>query len=692
MPNRNPKISTLDTLFSIVFSFLLFFLLLNIIPKIPLKAQQVQGTPPVIVDFEYSKDTFTTTDVATDTVTIYLRMSDVTGVEGVSGTIRPTKLDQVSEYGDISNPQEISIQAFEYMDGGDCSGLSETFTSGLTGCGTIYDGIWKADVEFPVRSAAGDWLLGKLSGSNLLGVYVDFDPLADLFPLKEVTIENLGTDYEDTAGPVVSGYVITPESIDSALDDVSITMYIRLTDLLSGVTSDAQNPWFYWEDGDEKNISMTLQLVTDESVCTNDVPSALKDGLEGCGDLYDGIFMGTSTLPRYSPSGLWEITQGFGDSMGNQTADLDSLPYFENIAATYDVIPPVLKSLTLSPSSFDSSSGPVDITLTIGIEDNFSGVKTADVSLNPLISPNSQSTEKKSFALKDGETDVYELVVTVPQDAKLGFWAVNQVDITDNAGNVFAIGFKELSILFPDLDLFLANSKMADEVLIEEEWYIEEWDDSGTNPLLTHPEMNIKFQEGTVVTKLEGGTFAFHRMLTRKYDLETYNDLGTLITEANSQLATDLQSCDISEGCVNTPLNTSNLVGTPIQMLKMGIPGLNLSFSKPVTITLAVDEEYLGQTFVIQTFNILTNSWSNDTSCTVAVVQPESFEQGGNESIWFAPAPYPACRFTTDHATFFSANVLGVQTEELETEELPGVPKTGYGGSTKSLIERYLEW
>jgi len=38
------------------------------------------------------------------------------------------------------------------------------------------------------------------------------------------------------------------------------------------------------------------------------------------------------------------------------------------------------------------------------------------------------------------------------------------------------------------------------------------------------------------------------------------------------------------------------------------------------------------------------------------MVEPSSYEHGGDQYGEIRPAPYPGCVFTTDHASFFSAN------------------------------------
>jgi len=173
-------------------------------------------------------------------------------------------------------------------------------------------------------------------------------------------------------------------------------------------------------------------------------------------------------------------------------------------------------------------------------------------------------------------------------------------------------------------------------------------------------------------------------MLATKYNLGAGANLGTMLSDVNSDYDKNLLQCGVAEGCVDTVVNGNGLVGTPLNIIKMGIPGLNLTFSKPVSIIIGVDPEYLGSTFVVQTFDIENSVWVDHGSCTVKMIIPPSTEHGGDQYGVTRPIAYAGCEFTTDHASFFSANVLGAETENA------GVPKAGVGGTSLYWFEKYF--
>jgi hypothetical protein len=272
----------------------------------------------------------------------------------------------------------------------------------------------------------------------------------------------------------------------------------------------------------------------------------------------------------------------------------------------------------------------------------------------------------------------------MPQGIPTGFWRVFHIDIMDMLGRERRYTTGDLSLAFPNLPLYLVNQGTTEQVELQGGWTLEDWPYYQEDEVVW-PDISVRFPEGTVITKEEGGVFAFQRMLATKYDYSIDTGVDSLLDGVNSDYQADLLDCDPTEGCTSTAIDDTDLVGTPLHIIKMGIPGLNLTFSKPVTIIVGMDEEYLGTTFIVQTFDEDQDKWIEHGSCTVAMIEPESTEHGGDNFGLVKPVAYPGCSFTTDHASFFSTNVLGLETEA-------GVPKTGLGGIENSVIARYFKW
>jgi hypothetical protein len=147
---------------------------------------------------------------------------------------------------------------------------------------------------------------------------------------------------------------------------------------------------------------------------------------------------------------------------------------------------------------------------------------------------------------------------------------------------------------FPGLDgMVVVNTATAREVTIEREWTLS----SGRS--------SVTFPEGTLVIRADDGRFAFSEMTAQQFTLD------------DSIPTTDLDS-------------------VPVAALRFGIPGLNLSFSKPVAVAMAVGAQYNGYRLYIQSLTEGGAAWANEK---VGMVNDGR------------------CRFTVSHATRFAASL-----------------------------------
>jgi len=81
------------------------------------------------------------------------------------------------------------------------------------------------------------------------------------------------------------------------------------------------------------------------------------------------------------------------------------------------------------------------------------------------------------------------------------------------------------------------------------------------------------------------------------------------------------------------------LIGEPVGMFRFGIPGLGLSFSKPVVVSMNVGQKYEGYCMRIQSLREGDAQWANETQVTVVDGK---------------------CTFTTNHATYYAASIVRV--------------------------------
>ncbi len=661
--------------------------LLKVLPSFKSNAESpVNYTLEDIVFDKYEVDT----DVGSDEVTVYARISAPTGTEkpaDVSAMLIPLTACS-GEYCVHPQGQHDGSLHFTKMTDG-CDGLS--IVSELEGCGDYEDGIYSLTIELPQYSAKGDWLIYSLTRDLDLTASLSVGEITTSSGEKSVMFENVGIE-EDMEGPEVVDFVFDSNSqdIDTTDQDVELTMYMRLKDEKAGVKEDNIIVLFSPENDPgyarRELITFEFNLMTGEC---DDLPGELnKGGLVGCGDVYDGIYIAEATLPKYSTGGKWDISEGtyILDTLGNKTSTFEDA-YFVNLSEDYDKKAPWLKELTIAPVEFNTDEQAETVVLTLDIEDDRAGVGKIQVDLRSVISPDfGYFNDEEEFTVEDGTpvNGTFKVEITLPQGTPLGFIKVEKITIGDTLGREQRYITQRLALEFPETPLYLVNQYTSDKVTLQGGWTLQDWpyynEEDG---IVVWPDISVVFEEGTEITKKEGGEFAFHRMLAKRYDLSK-DSLGTILDTVNSDNKENLKKCSEEEDCLDKDVNNESFVGTPLNIIKMGIPGLNLSFSKPVTIIIGMDPKYLGEEFIIQTFDTEREIWVNHGSCTIEMIIPESTEHGGDEYGITKPVAFPGCSFTTDHASYFSTNVLGesTSTEESTTDStpLPGVPNTGVGG------------
>jgi len=669
MPKNKMRISPIIKVFTIA---LLSFLVLSVFPAFKINAEIEDATPPNIDDVLLSKNIIDT-DEASDTVTVYARISDdFLGVSEASGYIT-----YVLEEGDesIVSGHWVSLALME--DNEACALLDEDLVEGLGGiCGDLNDGVFSGEATFLQGTKIGNWILGSVSASDSLNMSTN---QMSEFPERDFIIVNIA-ETEDVTGPTYVDYAFDKATINTEAGEDTLTFYIRLTDEMSGVAS-SQNISFKSEETNH-SVEFSLSLMEDNEAC-----ALLGLGLADCGNASDGIYSGSATFPQYVGKGLW-VSNGavISDNLGNQK----DIAYYDGFDATFtneatidDGVAPVITSISVDPIYFNTAEAEAVITIEVGVEDEVSGVSEIMSSISPIIGSQSVMNSPSNYVILSGNANegVFQITLTVPQYSKVGIWNFGGVAIWDNVGNQSNYGIPELMELFPNFEeSVLVNQALSNTVTVEQDWIIDPGVYRDEEQNLVWPGMIIRFEEGTEVTKQEGGYFAFYRMISMRYDLVEYTDFNTFLATANEELATELSACDVAEGCDDTQLSGADLIGDPLHVVKFGIPGLGLSFSKPVDITLRMEEEDLGKIYIIQTYSIETEGWDEETTCTVAMVEPYSYEHGGDEYGEIMPAPYPACRFSIDHASYFSIN------------DGAGVPDGGYGGLKNNWFELLFGW
>ena len=439
------------------------------------------------------------------------------------------------------------------------------------------------------------------------GAWISAPALETLFGGGAATLTNTAAT-GDTTPPQVEALALTPSSVDTLTADQSVMLTCTLSDDWAGVGS------------------VEVQLRAQGSMQTVRAWPRIDTGTP-----LAGTYSATFELPRGSTEGGWKAWVGVNDTVGNSrwisAEELETrfgagAATVTNTAASSDSTPPQVTAFSLAPEEVNTEAGAQTVTATVALVDDQAGVAWQDdglttgvqVELLPLIG--TQNTccypTLASGTIEDG---VYTGTMTLPAGAKEGIWEAH-LWVNDRLGNSTWVDVGILGSL-PGSSTLVANTATASQVAIDREWVVE----------TQHAQ--AAFPAGTVVTRQDGGRFAFYEM-------------------AGQEFAFDAS------------VPTTDLDGTPIATLRLGIPGLNLSFSQPVTLSFLVGAEYDGFRLLIQSLREDGDRWADET--TTAVVN-------GRASV------------TVTHATRFAASVMRPSISRL-------APARGRRGATVTITGR----
>jgi hypothetical protein len=231
----------------------------------------------------------------------------------------------------------------------------------------------------------------------------------------------------DTTAPRLESLTISPSSIDTSAGPQTITLTAHVTDDLAGVGA---GPFGF---SDVQFIGPGNQQVR----------ASFFDGSRVSGTSLDGIYRTTVTVPTFAAKGTWNAYDAtVVDNVGNRLLLLQPdlvarglANSFEQVGAG-DAAPPDIKSLSLTPTSIDTSTGAQTITVTAHLTDDFSGVSAAHVQFfnvaGQVAVASLSPADLQSGTSRDG---IYTTTMTMRQYSAPGTWYVDVVTINDFAGN-----------------------------------------------------------------------------------------------------------------------------------------------------------------------------------------------------------------------------------------------------------------
>jgi hypothetical protein len=460
--------------------------------------------------------------------------------------------------------------------------------------GTALSCTYTGAIVLPKGTQSGDWLASVgVSDSAGNGRVLLPEELAGLFGAAAVRVTNDAATY-DGSPPQVTSFDLSPSHIDTSDADQAVTLTVTIDE--EGTGLDLVGAHLGPLSVNQPQHSFFLQRVS--------------------GDDSHAVYSGVATIPKGSRGGAWAVQLWAYDRATNATSlypsDLADLFGAENVqvvndAPLTDEAPPTVLEFSITPDEFDTSAGPQTLTLRVTVADDSAGIEHVYGQIMPLIGIQSITMDPLKVS-GDDHLAVYECTVTVPWLAKEGIWRP-RLYVEDKLGNGRWLEAAALDELVPEAPgLILVNTATADQVTIDREWTLQ----NGLN--------TVTFPAGTVVTRSDGGSFAFYRMTAQPFTID-----------------------DV--------VPTTDLDGQPLATLRLGIPGLNLTFSKPVSVSMYLGAQYAGYRLSVQSLLEDADSWSDEVTVTA---------HGG-----FATFP-------VTHATRFAATAL-----PRIRRRLPGVAHRG---------------
>jgi hypothetical protein len=306
--------------------------------------------------------------------------------------------------------------------------------------GSALDGTYQATVTIPTFAPAGTWLVSSVpvldlagNSGNILGT----DLQARGFP---TTIQVVDAT-PDTTPPQLLAFSFTPTTVDVSNTSQVVTFTARLTDDLSGVA---------------------FALVGFGSPTGHQSVSAILSRVSG--STLDGTYQATVTIPTFAEAGTWSVS---GVVVQDLAWNFDSIyvpatATLQVVDATPDTTPPQPLAFSFTPTTVDVSTKSQDVTVTVRLTDDLSGVASAYVVFKnppPAYQPVFATLSRVSGSALDG---TYQATVTIPAFAEAGTWLVSGVNVQDLVGNFRDILGTDLQALGFPTTLQVVDASPAD--------------------------------------------------------------------------------------------------------------------------------------------------------------------------------------------------------------------------------------
>lgn len=298
-------------------------------------------------------------------------------------------------------------------------------------------------IAVPASTPAGTYRISGLKLTDSLGNTVSFGP-------NEVGQEDHQNwevfEGPDLEPPELTGFTISPASVDTSEAAAKVTLDVSASDQLSGVQHAYANvvpPW--WER-----------------------PLAIFPGGYGilgpriAGGIHDGTWRAGFPLPRYAQPGAYEISAvTVRDQAGNRrrhdTSELEEmgLPTEFEQTAVGDTTPPQILDFWIEPQTVHAQAGEQPVTFFVELSDDLSGLGESEESVFdslrsslavPGDPPSIDWTGTAPAQVSGTKTHgVWSWTLNVTPEKPLGDYTTTSLTAVDRAGNATQLKGSELT-------------------------------------------------------------------------------------------------------------------------------------------------------------------------------------------------------------------------------------------------------
>jgi hypothetical protein len=326
---------------------------------------------------------------------------------------------------------------------------SYSFGSGDNTGGDEFLGRYWFELEIPDTASFGPARI-EVELSDLSGKSIIYGEGGEPFPAA--ALEDLVLwDGENGDGqpPLVHELEVMPGTVDLTGGTATVAVLLRITDAAAGLSYGS------------------LSLINPDGSYTGAVTFGEFDLISG--DVFDGIYRVEIDVPQYGKEGEWRIECYVEDRAGNwvdypsgmEFSDV-ALPSFTVVnSGPVDVALPFVTSLSVSPASIDTGSGPAQVQVTVQVGDALSGLRDALLYFyDPAgVFQGSLFTDLQAgFKTGGDEFDgTYQVTRTLPQGSMPGQWSV-RLFLRDRVGNAGLYGLNFTPLPPPSTGLFTVTS------------------------------------------------------------------------------------------------------------------------------------------------------------------------------------------------------------------------------------------